>query len=86
MIVIQGAAATTHLDVGAFIRSRPGIPHPDIQYHFLPSVVINHGQDLGECHAFQVSHYKAAVPNHFALPYPLNTLSILEYPPIPKLN
>jgi len=50
----SGSAATTHLEVGAFIRSRPGIEHPDIQYHFLPSVVINHGASLGDCHAFQV--------------------------------
>ena len=50
----SGPAATTHLEAGAFIRSRPGLEHPDIQYHFLPSVVINHGSDLGECHAFQV--------------------------------
>ena len=32
-----GPAATTHLEAGAFIRSRPGIEHPDIQYHFLVS-------------------------------------------------
>ena len=49
-----GPAASTHLDTGAFIRSRPGVPHPDIQFHFLPSVVINHGSGLGDCHAFQV--------------------------------
>lgn len=49
-----GPAASTHLDTGAFIRSKPGVEHPDIQYHFLPSLVINHGSDLGDCHAFQV--------------------------------
>ena len=49
-----GPAATAHLESGAFIRSQPGVPHPDIQFHFLPSVVINHGQDLGSCHAYQV--------------------------------
>ena len=51
-----GAGATTHLEAGAFIRSRPGVEHPDIQYHFLPSVVIDHGSELGDCHAFQVQH------------------------------
>ena len=50
----QGPAASTHLEAGAFIRSRAGLRHPDIQYHFLPSVVINHGSSLGDCHAFQV--------------------------------
>lgn len=49
-----GAAATTHLEAGAFLRSQPGVEHPDTQYHFLPSVVINHGSQLGHCHAFQV--------------------------------
>eukprot|EP00057_Strongylocentrotus_purpuratus_P033716 XP_792493.1 PREDICTED: choline dehydrogenase, mitochondrial-like [Strongylocentrotus purpuratus] len=49
-----GLAASSHLEAGAFIRSRPGLDHPDIQYHFLPSVVNNHGQDPGHCHAFQV--------------------------------
>ncbi|XP_071807433.1 choline dehydrogenase, mitochondrial-like [Asterias amurensis] len=49
-----GLGATPHLEAGAFIRGRPGVEHPDIQFHFLPSVVINHGQDMGNCHAFQV--------------------------------
>ena len=49
-----GAAATAHLEVffppiknfflsfskaGGFIRSRAGVEHPDIQFHFLPSQV-----------------------------------------------
>ncbi len=54
-LTASGEAATTHLEAGAFIRSRPGVEHPDIQYHFLPSVVINHGSGLGDCHAFQVT-------------------------------
>ena len=49
-----GTAATTHLESGGFTRSRPDVPHPDIQFHFLPSVVIDHGQKMGDCHAFQV--------------------------------
>ena len=32
----RGSAAKNHLEVGAFIRSRAGIEHPDIQYHFIP--------------------------------------------------
>ncbi|MCI4644772.1 MAG: choline dehydrogenase [Hyphomonadaceae bacterium] len=31
-----GPCAQNHLEAGAFIRSRPGIRHPDIQYHFMP--------------------------------------------------
>lgn len=48
-----GAASSAHLEVGAFIRSQPHFDHPDLQLHFLPSVVIDHGQSLGNCHAFQ---------------------------------
>ena len=48
-----GPASSAHLEAGAFIRSTPNIPHPNIQLHFLPSVVIDHGQKTGDCHAFQ---------------------------------
>ncbi|CAI5767274.1 choline dehydrogenase, mitochondrial [Podarcis lilfordi] len=34
-----GDGATAHLESGGFIRSRPGVSHPDIQFHFLPSQV-----------------------------------------------
>ena len=50
----NGLAATPHLEAGGFIRSRPGVEHPDIQFHFLPSVVNDHGREPGHCHAFQV--------------------------------
>ncbi|XP_077970441.1 choline dehydrogenase, mitochondrial-like [Styela clava] len=48
-----GMGATTHLHAGGFIRSKPGVSHPDIQYHFLPSQVIDHGRVDPEFHAFQ---------------------------------
>ena len=31
-----GPASTNHLDVGAFLRGRAGIEHPDMQIHFRP--------------------------------------------------
>ena len=37
-----GAAGTTHLESGGFTRSRPGVAHPDIMFHFLPSQVLMH--------------------------------------------
>jgi choline dehydrogenase len=49
-----GEGATAHLESGGFIRSRPGVPHPDIQFHFLPSTVNDHGRKVGPCHAYQV--------------------------------
>lgn len=50
----KGLAASSHLEAGAFISSRPDVGHPDIQYHFLPSLVTNHGRTFDDCHAFQV--------------------------------
>ena len=50
----QGLGASSHLEVGAFIRSRPDVSQPDLQYHFLPGLVNNHGRDIGKFHAFQV--------------------------------
>lgn len=49
-----GLAASSHLEAGAFIKSHPSISQPDLQYHFLPGLVNNHGRDPGDCHAFQV--------------------------------
>ena len=50
----KGLAASSHLESGGFIRSREDIPHPDIQYHFLPGLINNHTRDLAGTHAFQV--------------------------------
>lgn len=49
-----GEGATSHLETGGFIRSRPGIPHPDIQFHFLPSQVIDHGRVPAKQECYQV--------------------------------
>ncbi|KAL8212499.1 UNVERIFIED_CONTAM: hypothetical protein K2H54_048573 [Gekko kuhli] len=49
-----GDGATAHLETGGFIRSRAGVPHPDIQFHFLPSQVIDHGRTASQLEAYQV--------------------------------
>ena len=49
-----GSAATTHLESGGFTRSRPGVAHPDIMWHFLPSQVIDHGRVAPYLEAFQL--------------------------------
>ncbi|KAM7171508.1 choline dehydrogenase, mitochondrial isoform 1-T2 [Macrochelys suwanniensis] len=49
-----GDGATAHLESGGFIRSRPAVPHPDIQFHFLPSQVIDHGRVASKLEAYQV--------------------------------
>lgn len=48
-----GLGATNHFEAGAFIRSRAGIEHPDIQYHFLPLAVTYDGANLATEHGFQ---------------------------------
>ncbi|KAM5149052.1 choline dehydrogenase, mitochondrial [Mantella aurantiaca] len=49
-----GDGATSHLESGGFIRSVPGVEHPDIQFHFLPSQVIDHGRVSPKIEAYQV--------------------------------
>ena len=48
-----GPAASSHLEAGGFIRSAAGVRHPDIQFHFLPALVADHGRAKGRSHAFQ---------------------------------
>ena len=50
----HGDGATNHFEAGGFIRSRAGISHPDIQYHFLPLAVSYDGNSLATEHGFQV--------------------------------
>jgi choline dehydrogenase len=49
----DGLGATNHFEAGGFIRSRPGIKYPDIQYHFLPMAVTYDGTSLAQEHGFQ---------------------------------
>jgi choline dehydrogenase len=48
-----GLGATNHFEAGGFIRSRPGVEYPDIQYHFLPLAVTYDGMNLATEHGFQ---------------------------------
>ena len=50
----SGICGSAHLEAGGFVRSKPGITHPDIQFHFLPSQVVDHGRGKIEYEAFQV--------------------------------
>jgi choline dehydrogenase len=49
----DGLGATNHFETGGFIRSRPDVPYPDIQYHFLPLAVTYDGSSLAREHGFQ---------------------------------
>ena len=48
-----GLGATNHFESCGFIRSRAGIPYPDIQYHFLPAAIAYDGSVKAEAHGFQ---------------------------------
>jgi choline dehydrogenase len=48
-----GLGASNHFETGGFIRSRPGVEYPDIQYHFLPLAVSYDGMTLATEHGFQ---------------------------------
>ncbi len=50
----QGLGATNHFESCAFIRSRPGVKWPDIQYHFLPGAMRYDGNAAFDGHGFQV--------------------------------
>jgi choline dehydrogenase len=49
----DGLGASNHFESGGFIRSRPGIRWPDIQYHFLPLAASYDGSTLVRGHGFQ---------------------------------
>ena len=49
----SGLCASAHLEAGGFVRRNDSVPHPDLQYHFLPSQVIDHGRVRPKLHAYQ---------------------------------
>ncbi|MEM8554670.1 MAG: choline dehydrogenase [Pseudomonadota bacterium] len=48
-----GPGASNQFESTGFIRSAPGVPYPDIQFHFLPIAVRYDGQAAAEGHGFQ---------------------------------
>ena len=48
-----GTAAHSNLETGGFVRSNNLVDYPNIQYHFFPSLVIDHGRTNPDRHAFQ---------------------------------
>lgn len=53
MLFQTGLGATNHFESGGFIRSEPGVRHPDLQYHFLPMAVRYDGNAPATGHGFQ---------------------------------
>ena len=48
-----GLGASNQFESCGFIRSRAGVPYPDIQFHFLPIAVRYDGKAAAEGHGFQ---------------------------------
>jgi len=49
----KGLGASNQFESAAFIRSRPGVEYPDIQFHFIPIAVRYDGKAAAEGHGFQ---------------------------------
>ena len=50
----DGLGATNHFESCGFIRSKPGVEWPDLQYHFLPAAMSYDGNTAFSGHGFQV--------------------------------
>ncbi len=49
----SGDGASNHFESVGFVRSRPGVEYPDIQFHFLPAAVRYDGKAAAAGHGFQ---------------------------------
>ena len=49
----NGIAAHSNLETGGFVRSNDMVDYPNIQYHFFPSLVLDHGRINPDRHSFQ---------------------------------
>jgi len=50
----SGIGAHSHLEAGGFVKSSTDQPDPNIQFHFFPSFVIDHGLIDPKFHGFQL--------------------------------
>ena len=49
----KGKLSHSHLELGGFVKSNSNYNHPNLQFHFFPSLVINHGLENPQFDAFQ---------------------------------
>jgi choline dehydrogenase len=52
MLRRSGPLTSTVAEAFAFVRSRPGLPAPDLQYHFAPAYFVDNGAEEYDGHAF----------------------------------
>ncbi len=48
----SGPLTSSVAEALAFVRSRPGLPAADLQYHFAPAYFVDHGAEEFDGHAF----------------------------------
>jgi len=48
-----GAGATMHTEAGCFVKAMPDAEIPDIQHHFIPTIVLDNGRKAPDRHGFQ---------------------------------
>ncbi len=53
LLARRGPGASNQFESAGFIRSKPGVTYPDIQYHFLPIAVRYDGKVASEGHGYQ---------------------------------
>ncbi len=53
ILLRKGIGTSNQFEAGGFIRSRPGVEHPDLQYHFLPIAMNYDGTNPASTHGFQ---------------------------------
>ncbi len=53
LLTRSGPGASNNFESAGFIRSRPGVEYPDIQFHFLPLAVRYDGKFVADGHGFQ---------------------------------
>jgi choline dehydrogenase len=54
LLTRTGPGASNQFESCGFVRSAPGVPYPDVQFHFLPIAVRYDGHAAAEGHGFQV--------------------------------
>jgi len=68
----RGLGTSNQFESAAFLRSRPGVEYPDIQFHFLPLAVRYDGRAAVRGHGFQahVGPMRSAARGHVRLASP----------------
>ncbi len=52
LVFKRGPLTSNVAEAGAFVRTRPDLPAPDLQFHFAPAYFANHGFDAPTGHGF----------------------------------